>query len=158
PADAAGGRSDDPPAVHDNSGDARPAERTVKVGGANQPPVASFTASCAGLACAFTGASGDPGGSVVAWSWDFGDGTKSTAQNPTHTYGSNGTRTVKLTVTDNAGATGAASLSVTVSNQAPTAAFTRSCTGLACTLTSTSTDADGTIASWSWNFGDGKTS
>ena len=145
--------------VTDNKGGKGSTSQSVTLGATtNPPPVASFTASCTGLACAFTDASSDPDGSVLAWSWDFGDGTKSTAQNPTHTYGSNGTRTVKLTVTDNAGATGAASLSVTVSNQAPTAAFTRSCTGLACTLTSTSSDADGTIASWSWNFGDGKTS
>ena len=43
-------------------------------------------------------------------------------------------------------------------NQAPTASFTTSCTNLACTFTDTSTDADGTIASRSWNFGDGTTS
>jgi len=43
-------------------------------------------------------------------------------------------------------------------NQSPTAAFTHSCTELACTFTDGSTDADGTITSRSWNFGDGQTS
>jgi len=43
-------------------------------------------------------------------------------------------------------------------NQAPTASFTSSCTNLACTFTDASTDADGTIASRSWAFGDGGTS
>lgn len=43
-------------------------------------------------------------------------------------------------------------------NAAPTAAFSSSCTGLACNFTDTSTDSDGTIVSWSWNFGDGATS
>lgn len=43
-------------------------------------------------------------------------------------------------------------------NIAPTANFTSSCTGLSCTFTDASTDSDGTIASWSWNFGDGGTS
>jgi xanthomonalisin len=43
-------------------------------------------------------------------------------------------------------------------NQAPTASFTSSCSGLTCNFTDTSTDSDGTIASRSWNFGDGGTS
>ena len=43
-------------------------------------------------------------------------------------------------------------------NQAPTAAFTHSCTNLACTFTDGSTDADGTVTSRSWTFGDGQTS
>ncbi|HVL82432.1 MAG TPA: S8 family serine peptidase [Actinomycetota bacterium] len=42
-------------------------------------------------------------------------------------------------------------------NSAPTASFTNSCTGLTCSFTDTSTDADGTIASRSWTFGDGTT-
>lgn len=40
-------------------------------------------------------------------------------------------------------------------NQPPTANFSFSCTGLTCSFTDASTDADGTIASRSWNFGDG---
>ncbi|MFW6868350.1 lamin tail domain-containing protein [Nocardioides sp. CPCC 206347] len=43
-------------------------------------------------------------------------------------------------------------------NQPPTASFTHSCTNLACTFTDASTDADGTIASRSWDFGNGQTS
>ncbi|HYP24775.1 MAG TPA: S8 family serine peptidase [Actinomycetota bacterium] len=43
-------------------------------------------------------------------------------------------------------------------NAAPTASYTHSCSGLTCTFTDTSTDSDGTIASRSWNFGDGGTS
>ena len=39
-------------------------------------------------------------------------------------------------------------------NQAPAAAFTHACTNLSCTFTDASTDADGTVAGWSWNFGD----
>jgi PKD repeat protein len=40
-------------------------------------------------------------------------------------------------------------------NTPPTASFTYSCTGLSCTFTDTSVDPDGTIAGWSWTFGDG---
>ena len=35
---------------------------------------------------------------ITGYQWDFGDGTTSTSANPTHTYGTNGTYTVCLTV------------------------------------------------------------
>ncbi len=38
--------------------------------------------------------------SPTSWSWDFGDGSNSTLQNPSHTYAANGTYTVKLTATN----------------------------------------------------------
>jgi len=43
-------------------------------------------------------------------------------------------------------------------NQPPVAGFTSSCVALACSFTSTSSDPDGTIAGYSWTFGDGGTS
>ena len=44
------------------------------------------------------------------------------------------------------------------SNVAPTAAFTVKCTGLTCTFDgSSSTDVDGTVATYAWSFGDGST-
>lgn len=42
----------------------------------------------------------------------------------------------------------------TTDNQAPTANFTVECASLACTFTNASTDADGSISSSSWDFGD----
>src|SRR5262245_27973630 len=51
------------------------------------PPVAKFTASAARgrlpLTMAFSDAST---GSITAWAWVFGDGTRSTEQSPTHAY------------------------------------------------------------------------
>jgi PKD repeat protein len=41
------------------------------------------------------------------------------------------------------------------SNAPPKANFSSSCSGLTCALTDRSTDTDGTIAAWSWSFGDG---
>ena len=116
--------------------------------------------SCTDLTCDFTDTSTDSQGSVVAWSWDFGDGTTSTAQNPSRTYAAAGTYTVTLTATDDVGATDTFGRDVTVpsTNQGPTAAFTSSCTDLACTFTDTSADGDGTVVAWSWDFGDGATS
>jgi len=127
---------------------------------ANQPPVAAFTSSCSGLACGFTSTSSDPDGSIASYSWTFGDGGTSTLQNPSHSYAAGGTYTVTLTVTDNQGASNAVSHTVTVAgaNQAPVASFTKSCSGLTCSFTSTSSDPDGSIASYSWTFGDGGTS
>jgi len=40
------------------------------------------------------------GRNLVSWDWDFGDGESSTDQNPTHTYNTNGSFTVSLTVSD----------------------------------------------------------
>jgi len=45
-----------------------------------------------------------------------------------------------------------------VQNQPPNAAFSSTCTDLACNFTDQSTDSDGTISSWSWDFGDGGSS
>jgi PKD repeat protein len=68
-------------------------------------PVADFSASptsgIAPLDVSFTDASG---GSPTSWSWDFGDGSTSTAQNPGHTYASAGSYAVSLTVTNANGA------------------------------------------------------
>ncbi|MCG8461383.1 MAG: PKD domain-containing protein, partial [Holophagales bacterium] len=55
---------------------------------------------------AFTDTSFDLDGSVVAWSWDFGDGTSSTEQHPVHLFTTADTYHVRLTVTDDAGDTG----------------------------------------------------
>ncbi|PQJ74611.1 PQQ-binding-like beta-propeller repeat protein [Polaribacter gangjinensis] len=50
----------------------------------------------------FKDASFDQNGKIVSWHWDFGDGTTSTEQSPTHTFDL-GNYTVVLTVTDNNG-------------------------------------------------------
>lgn len=81
----------------------------------NKPPVAGFTFSATALTVAFTSTSSDSDGSIAGYSWTFGDGSSSTAQNPTHPYAGAGTYTVGLTVTDDDGATGSISKSVTVS-------------------------------------------
>ena len=39
-------------------------------------------------------------GNLTGWSWDFGDGSTSTDQNPSHTYTAAGTYDVSLTVSD----------------------------------------------------------
>ena len=126
------------------------------------PPTAAFTPSCTNLDCSFTDNSSDSDGSVVGWSWDFGDGTSSTAQNPSKSYAAAGDYTVTLTVTDDDGDTASTSQVVSVSdgatNQPPTANFSSSCVFFACNFTDLSSDSDGTIVSWNWDFGDGTSS
>jgi gliding motility-associated-like protein len=42
-------------------------------------------------------------GKAIIWNWDFGDGTQSTQQNPTHQYQKKGTYTVNLQAIDEFG-------------------------------------------------------
>ncbi|TWE20459.1 collagenase [Kitasatospora atroaurantiaca] len=80
----------------------------------NQPPSAGFAAVVSGLKVSFTDRSTDADGTIVSRKWSFGDGTGSTAANPSKTYAKAGTYTVKLTVTDDKGATATAAQAVTV--------------------------------------------
>lgn len=88
-------------------------------GGTNQPPVADFTFTANGLTVSFVDRSTDADGSIASRSWNFGDGTSSTAASPSKTYTAAGTYTVALTATDNQGATNVRSQSVTVTATNP---------------------------------------
>nr|BAL58607.1 hypothetical protein HGMM_OP2C157 [Candidatus Acetothermum autotrophicum] len=63
-------------------------------------------------------ASKDPDGSIVSYTWDFGDGEKSTEPNPTYTYSEPGIYEVTLTVTDDHGLT-AQDTSIRIEVKAP---------------------------------------
>ena len=126
---------------------------------ANQPPVAAFTPTCTQLACTVNAsASADPDGTIASYAWQFGDGGTGTGVTSSRTYAAAGTYTITLTVTDDDGATDTTTRQVTVAptpNQPPTASFTTSCTDLVCAFNGTgSSDPDGTIASYAWNWGD----
>jgi glucose/arabinose dehydrogenase len=91
----------------------------------NQAPIArasaNRTSGIAPLAVTFSSAgSSDPEGGALSFAWNFGDGTTGTGASPSHTYTTNGQRTVTLTVTDPAGRTGSTNLVITVGNTAPT--------------------------------------
>ncbi len=59
--------------------------------------------------------SSDPGGSIVTYRWNFGDGTVANSANPTHSYAAPGLYTATLTVTDNSGLLASATAAVTIS-------------------------------------------
>jgi cyanophycinase-like exopeptidase/PKD repeat protein len=87
----------------------------------NQDPTAVINGpytGTVGQAVSFSSAgSNDPDGSITSYLWNFGDGSTSTQANPSHTYSTDNTYTVSLTVTDNDGAT---------DNQTTTATITTS--------------------------------
>lgn len=84
--------------------------------GPNVSPTASFTSTCSGLSCSFDGTgSTDPDGSVIGYSWTFGDGGAASGSTASHVYTTPGTYSVTLTVTDDSGATNSTTDPVTVS-------------------------------------------
>jgi PKD repeat protein len=83
-------------------------QTNVTVGTPTPPvvaPVASFygspTTGNVPLTVSFTDVSSN---TPTSWFWEFGDGTNSTLQNPSHAYTRSGFRTVNLTATNSAGA------------------------------------------------------
>jgi PKD repeat protein len=125
----------------------------------NAAPTADFSSSCADLSCTFTDLSTDSDGQVMSYAWQFGSAGSSRQKNPSYTFASAGAVNVTLSVTDNGGAEGTRTRSVTLvvpPAGAPAADFSVSCSSLACTFEDLSTDADGTVVAWDWDFGDGE--
>jgi PKD repeat protein len=124
------------------------------------PPVADFTATVDWLAVSVdASASYDPDGTIVSYEWDFGDGAVATGMTASHIYSAAGTYLITLNVTDDEGLIGSASQSVMVRPAIPPmASFTVSVNGLHVDVdASGSSDADGTIVSYAWDFFDGAT-
>lgn len=87
------------------------ADTTADATSANTPPVSDPGgpyAGCVGQTIVFDGTGSfdvDPGGSIVSYEWDFGDGHTGTGPTPGHYYDFAGDYVVVLTVTDDVGAT-----------------------------------------------------
>src|SRR5438477_582414 len=71
-----------------------------------------------GSAVTFSGSGSDLGGTVVSYSWDFGDGTSATGATVSHIYTAPGSYTATLTVMDDRGARGTDSALVTITGAA----------------------------------------
>lgn len=131
-------------------------------GSGQEPPTAAFQATPTDLVVAFDGSSSAAANdaTISTYAWDFGDGQTGTGATTSHTYAAAGTYTATLTVTDDNGLQSSTSqqVSVLAANVQPQSAFVTSVAGLAMRADgSSSTDQDGTIASYAWDFGDGTT-
>ncbi len=107
----------------------------------------------------------DSDGTIVKYDWEFGDGSidSTTTDSNVYIYTTAGTYAIIVTVTDDVGATGSCSQAITITdetaaNQAPTA----DCSLLPTSAEvfeeitfdgSGSTDSDGTIVNYEWDFG-----
>jgi gliding motility-associated-like protein len=116
------------------------------------PDVVQFSDS------SITGNLNDP---IISWNWNFGDGTYSTLQNPTHVYPTPGTYPVTLTVSTSGGCTNnnASGPYIINAHPYPDAAFTLNSHYFnlpydQLVATNQSTNA----TSYIWTFGDGGTS
>lgn len=144
--------------VTDNRGGTATVSSELNVLGPNQLPSASFGWTANDEKLSFDASeSHDPDGTIESYAWEFGDGQEGTGATKSHTYAASGTYTVKLTVTDNRGGKHSVTHDVTVvANAKPTAAFTSSADFLQVAFDgSGSTDGDGTVESYAWDFGDG---
>src|SRR5690606_10636853 len=117
---------------------------------------------------AFDGSgSSDADGAIVAYDWDFGDGAQASGASVSHAYQAAGDYTVVLAVTDDDGARATDEVLVEVEdapppepeNDPPTAVAgpdQSAETGQEVAFDgSASSDADGAIAAYAWDFGDG---
>jgi len=157
--------------VIDNVGARDTSVVTIAVGEPNDLPIASFVFSPSTgetpLTVTFNAsASNDPDGTIESYEWNFGDGGNGTGRVTTHNFLRAGTFTVNLVVTDNRGEVGTLSRQITIlpGNQSPIASYTTNPNPPVgdAPLTvvfngSGSSDPDGTIQNYSWNFGDGTT-
>lgn len=129
----------------------------VTIGGIAPTVNFSVQTPCVNSNTQFTDASTtSDGGNVVAWSWDFGDGATSTAQNPSNNYASNTSYTVTLEITTDSGCVNAAQQMVDV-YQNPSANFSvvtaPVCQGATIQFNDNSVSTDGAISSYAWDFG-----
>lgn len=138
------------------------ATRTVVV---NPLPTAAFAPvlpGCKDQAAAFTDNSAANAGSLVKWTWNFGDGSGNAAITPagatvSHTYTTPGTYTVNLQVETDKGCVSSITTGPVTIHALPEAGFIapEACTNdIAAPFSDTSKYAGGSITGWQWDFGD----
>lgn len=113
-----------------------------------EPPKVDFDFQADGLRVLFTDRSE---GKPDSWTWDFGDGTSSAAQNPEHTFAQPGTFNVTLTARNKAGASSKSKLVAVSRGEPPKAAFEFQANALNVVFVDKS---EGKPTSWNWQFGD----
>jgi len=117
-----------------------------------------ITNACMGVPVSFIDSSftSNPNDKVTHWSWTFGDGQVSSAQNPKHPYAKPGIYSVTLNATTDFGCGIPASRTVQ-QFPLPLVRFSDilACNGLASSFKDSSSVSPGTVKLWNWYFGDG---
>ncbi|MGD8171570.1 S8 family serine peptidase [Vibrio sp. TRT 21S02] len=122
----------------------------------NSSPTAQFTFSCTQLVCDFDASTSfDSDGSISSYAWDFGDTNTGNGKTTSHTYLSQGTYTVTLTVTDDDAATGDTQDEVTVSDSDDSPTLLTSSTNNGSTWIATVYYSGNDILTGSWSSGTG---
>ena len=159
--------------VDDNRKTSCSMDRTTATIRVNSPPVARCAPESVrmcledprlALAVAFDGSgSKDPDGDVLAYHWDFGDGSTGEGARVSHTYERGGRYTAALTVDDGAGTNCSVSrvrIPVQLNRMplVPSGQTVIACNGESVTLTAEgASDLDGDTLSYRWDLGDGST-
>lgn len=146
--------------VWDDSGNTVTEKITINILEYSQPIAfasANTTYGKIPLKISFSGSGKDFDGEIESYYWEFGDGSTSHKQNPTHTYDTVGKFFVHLTVTDNDGEIGIDVLEINVvPNCPPTAQIiadvTKGPPPLKVTFEGVAEDIDGWIVSYKWEF------
>jgi PKD repeat protein len=146
--------------VSDPYGHESTVTRTVDVSG-DPRPIAAFDAPTGAPlpaeSVSFDGTSSSDGGAIVAYRWDFGDGSTASGSRMAHTFAAAGMYQVALEIEDDAGLNNRLVRTIRVDDPpvarlaAPSEAFAGRPVSLDA---SASSDAHG-LAAWSWSFGDG---
>jgi PKD repeat protein len=120
-------------------------------------PIASFTYnnSCVGTLMYFANTSFDST-TGTAYLWNFGDNTTSTSAAPAHTYTTNGTFKVKLTVTSKSGCYDTIVQNITpYVKPTPDLYFSNACTGRSVLFADSGKNVSNSL--YTWDYGDGST-
>lgn len=130
-----------------------------------EEPQAAFQADaeiCFGDTLQLTDQSSAAGATITGWTWDFGDGTGSTMQNPQKLYSAPGRYTVTLRVVSDKGCqsvTRIATQEIEVM-ALPVADFVQvgtACVGREIWFRDNASTASGTLIQWNWTFGNNGT-
>ena len=132
----------------------------------NRPPTAEITSSVQVVnthtKLYFNATVSDSDGVVDLTYWDFGDSNNAMGLAVVHEFENDGIYTINFTATDDDGAQAIATLIITVKNVAPNAHFSitplQGNTTTIFSFGSNSSDTDGTITNYTWEFGDGNVS
>ncbi|MCK4970471.1 MAG: PKD domain-containing protein, partial [Thermoplasmata archaeon] len=149
--------------VTDNSGGTN--TTTFRVAVSNVRPILTATANITeideGSEVAFTAEWTDPGElDEHTISWDFGDGTESSVQNPIHQFMQDGTYTVLVTVADDDGGQASKPFVIEVNNVAPVPTISVAITqidenGMVQFAASATDKGPLDTVTFHWDFGDG---